>query len=332
MLNNKTVLVTGATGLIGYNLTHALLKNGNKVIALGRSKDKILGCYEKYIGKVVFDYIAADISKCPLNISEPIDYIFHAAGSIALDTIVNRPMDIIAPNITGTELCLEFLRQQEKTTGKRGRLIYFSSEAVYGKSTFDRNVCENETELSDALTDKRTPYSHSKRMAEVIVNSYSKQFNVDALSVRFAWVYGNAKYKAKQALFDFIEDALAGKDIYIKNPDTPRRDNIFMKDAIDALLVVAEYGKTGEAYNISSNGDKGNYAAADEIASIIVSIVNKKYNNKNVKIFYEKEPSARRMGGVLMNNTKLKELGWELSTSLREGIEILVDEVKQNVY
>lgn len=333
MIKGKIVLVTGATGLLGYNLTKTLMKNGCKTIALGRSKEKLMGCYEEYVGSANFDYIAQDISTIPLKLNEPIDYIFHAAGSIELQTLLNKPIDIISPNINGTEVCLEYLKEQEIATGKKGRFIYFSSEAVYGKEESDRKVSENDTEICDSLINQRASYSHSKRMAELIVNGYVKQFDVDALSVRLAWVYGNAQYKAKQALFDFIEDALAGKDITIKNSNTPRRDNIFMKDAIEAILLVAEKGKAGEVYNISSNGDKDNYAAADEIARIIVEIVNeKRYSNNAVKVVYENGLSNQKTGGVLMDNTKIKELGWKLNTSLRDGLEALIKEVKKNVH
>ena len=207
---------------------------------------------------------------------------------------------------------------------------YFSSEAVYGRDKTDRLVSENDTALADGLQMARTPYSHSKRMAEVIVNGYVKQYSLNAVNVRFSWIYGNAKYRPKQALFDFIQQALEGKDIVIQNANTPRRDNLYMADAISALLLVAEKGISGEVYNISSNGDRGNYVGADEIAETIVDIVNKKYGKKS-KVVYESKPSKRE-GGVKMDNSKLKQLGWDVSVSLYEGMSKLIEEITNHVY
>lgn len=263
MLQGKTVLITGATGLLGSNLTKECLNHGAKVIALGRSEEKLRGCFAEYLQSGAIVFIASDISNMDFMLTEPVDYIFHAAGSIEFKTIVNKPMDIIAPNVMGTISCLNLLRAQ-KQRGNHGRLVYFSSEAVYGKDKTDRTVSEDDTAYTDSLQMARTPYSHSKRMAEVIVNGYVKQYGLDAVNVRLSWVYGNAEYRPKQALFDFIQQALSGEDIVIQNPNTPRRDNLYMADAMSALLLIAEKGISGEVYNISSNGDKGNYAGADE--------------------------------------------------------------------
>lgn len=331
MLQGKTVLITGASGLLGSNLTKECLNRGAKVIALGRSKEKLRECFTEFFetGNIVF--VAADISDMDFTLIEPVDYIFHAAGPIEFKTIVNKPMDIIAPNVMGTISCLNLL-QLQKERGNPGRLVYFSSEAVYGRpdqtdgpTNCDRVVSEDDTAYTDSLQMARTPYSHSKRMAEVIINAYVKQYGLDAINVRFSWIYGNAKYRPKQALFDFIQYALAGKDIVIQNPNTARRDNLYMSDAMSALLLVAEKGISGEAYNISSNGDKGNYAGADEIAEIIVNIINKKYG-RNSKVIYKFQPSKRE-GGVKMDNSKLKQLGWNVSVSLEEGISKLIEEV-----
>lgn len=326
MLEGKTVLIIGATGLIGSNLARTCINNGAKVIALARNEKKLQDCFSEYIGSSHLDYLAADISEVSLQFDEFIDYIFHAAGTVEHRMIVNMPMQVIAPNITGTISCLEFLRTQEKKYGKKGKMIFFSSATIYGNGEFDRCVSENETEFSDSLSAQRAPYSHSKRMAEIIVNAYVKQYSLDAVNVRLGWIYGNAKYRSKQALFDFIEQALSGKDIVIRNPDTPKRDNLYVQDAISALLLIAEKGVPGETYNISSNGDMGNYAAADEIAEIIVDIVNKSRKEK-VKMIYS-TPPLKREGGVKMNNAKLKELGWNVSTSLYEGINRLVKEIE----
>lgn len=328
MIEGSTVLITGATGLLGSNLTKECMRHGARVIALGRSEEKLQGCFSEYLQTGAITLVAADVQDIDKRINEPVDYIFHAAGPIEFSTIINKPMDIIAPNVIGTISCLNFLRNQSQKVC--GRLVYFSSEAVYGKNEIDRTVSEGDTEYTDSLQMARAPYSHSKRMAEVIVNGYVKQYGLNAINVRLSWIYGNAKYRPKQALFDFIQRALEGKDIVIRNPNTPRRDNLYMTDAMSALMSVAEKGLSGEVYNISSNGDKENYVGADEIAETVVDIINKEYG-KNSKVIYECQPSKRE-GGIKMNNSKLKQLGWNVSVGLREGMSKLIEEIENSVY
>lgn len=63
----------------------------------------------------------------------------------------------------------------------------------------------------------------------------------------------------------------------------------------------------------------GNFAAVDEIASIIIDLVNEKYNI-NIKLINQSSKNKIRRSGIVLSNIKLKNLGWNVKTSLREGI------------
>lgn len=346
MIENKTVLVTGATGLLGSNIVHALMKSGsNKVLALSRNKSKTEKCFGRYFGDPNFVSLQQDISDGLSDDLGSIDYIFHAAGSIELSTIMNRPMEIINPNVEGTIKCLEFLRRQRVQRGVNGRMVIFSSESVYGRpEKGNSEVSENDTAYADALNVRRTPYSHSKRMSEVIASAYVRQYDTDAVIARFAWIYGNCEYRPKQALFDFILSALDGEDIVIKNPSCAQRDNLYIQDALDAVFLIAEKGEKGEAYNISSNGDLGNLKAPDELARIITKIVNDgTYLEERAipakdqcQVIYDKQGqpnsiNSMREGGVIMNNSKLKKLGWQVNYSIEDGMKNLIKSVSKSL-
>lgn len=79
-------------------------------------------------------------------------------------------------------------------------------------------------------------------------------------------------------------------------------------------------GVRGEAYNISSNGDLGNFAAVDEIAETMVKVANEEYG-KNVKVKYENHSTKPRGAGVKLDNEKLKGLGFEVELSMEKGIK-----------
>ncbi len=332
ILDGKTALVTGATGLIGSNLCYEILsKSTAKVIALSRSKDKLEKVFGEYLSKPNFSYIAKDICE-PLNISERIDCIFHAASPISGAVISEQPVNVILPNIEGIKNCLDFMKNQEQTTGIKGRIIVFSSATVYSNNIVsDRTVSEDDTECETKINAPNAPYADSKRMSEILASAYCKQYGVDAVIARIGYVYGYCKELPNTAFYSFIKTALDGQDIAIKNPSMARRDNIYIDDVISGLFTIYERGVSGEAYNISSAGEKGNFAAADEMAGIITDIVNKeKMTEKTVSINYLSDEKPRQPG-IILCNTKLKSFGWTLKNSLYDGIEKTIEKYVEEV-
>lgn len=332
ILDGKTVLVTGATGLIGSNLCHELLNRSTaKVIALSRSEDKLKRVFEEFLSNPKFSYIAKDICE-PLNISERIDCIFHAASPISGTVISEKPADVILPNILGIKNCLDFMKNQEQKSGVKGRIIVFSSATVYSNhTTSDRTVSEDDTESQSKITASNAPYAESKRLSEILASAYCKQYGVDAVIVRIGYVYGYCREFPNTAFYSFIKTALAGQDISINNPSMARRDNIYIEDVISGLFTVYKCGLRGEAYNISSAGEKGNYAAADEMAKVITDIVNKeKLIEKTVGVKYLSEINLRQ-SGIILCNQKLKDLGWSPKYGLYDGVEETIERyIKEN--
>lgn len=314
--SRKTVLITGASGLIGNNIVDAFMSMGDvRVIALSRNLKKMEAEFAEYKDSPNFSILAQDIS-FPLKVKEPIDYIFHAAGSMESAVIRSAPVDVIKPNIIGAMNCLEFLRSQREETGKSGRLILFSSVTVYGNNTDEElTVTEEDTKYTEALDSVGAPYSQSKRMIEVITTAYARQYDVDAVIGRFATVYGPTRMAPDTAFFEFIKKGIAGEDITMNTSGLPRRDNIYMDDAIRAIMLVGACGRTGEAYNISSNGDLGNYAAVDEIAQLVAKV-----SGKGIAVRFKEEAATKRKPGLKLDNGKLKQLGWSATVDLESGI------------
>ena len=99
---------------------------------------------------------------------------------------------------------------------------------------------------------------------------------------------------------------MSGEDIILNGTSFARRDNIYVKDAIKFLLLVAMYGESSQSYNISSMNQGGNFAAIDEIAEKFVNAANEitgKYSKVEKKEFTE----SSRFGGIILRqcpNTK----------------------------
>lgn len=311
----KTVLVTGATGLIGSHIVETLLKASNvKVIALGRNKTKLASTFEGNSNAERLTFVEHDIAlPLPLTIG-CVDFIFHAASPISGEVIKTRPLDVINSNLSGTINCLEYLKQQGN-----GKMIVFSSATVYSVDDPTHVAVEENTSVADRIDASNAPYSESKRMIEVIANAYHKQHQVDVLIARFSYVYGYSKNAAKTAFYEFVNRALSGENIMMNKSGLSRRDNIYVEDAVEGLLHLCEQGMNGDVFNVSSNGDKGNYAAVDEMAQIIASNANKMLEGASVKVEFKEEGHDRKEG-LRLSNEKLKSTGWAISTSIEEGI------------
>lgn len=323
--SNKTVMITGATGLIGSHIIDALMAMGDvKVIAVGRSEEKLKIGFAEYAGDPNFQYIAQDVSKgIRLPEDTAVDVIFHAASLVGGRVVAERPMDAISPNLAGTESCIGTLLRQREETGTDGRLVLFSSVTIYGGAADeDITVTEDDTAVTEKLDTLSAPYSQSKRMAEVIALAAHRQFGLDVVIVRPSTVYGFTRFRPNTVFNEFLDCAVGGRDITMNKSGIGRRDNIYVGDAVPALLRVCQMGESGQAYNISSNGEMGGFAAVDEIAEEIVTAVNKEYERGTpVRVIYKQGKTARRAGGIKLDNAKMKSLGCTLNTSLREGIQ-----------
>lgn len=314
---NKTVLVTGATGLIGSHLVDKLMSYGDvKVIALSRSVSKLQEIFSNYLDCKRFTIVAQDASVPFVVIKEKLDYIFHAAGPMEGKIIADFPVDVIKPNIYGTINCLEHLRKQGC-----GRLVLFSSVTVYSNNLeVDKCVSEDDTDVTEKLSGGGAAYSQSKRMTEVIAKAYSKQYSTDYVACRFSTVYGNTYFKPDTAFFEFLKKATSHENIIMNGSGMGRRDNIYIDDAIEGLLTVSLKGINSTEYNISSNGDLGNYAAVDEIAQKICDIENTIVGKNLINLSYKNGNNGERRPGLRLDNTKLKELGWDIHVGIEEGL------------
>ena len=137
-------------------------------------------------------------------------------------------------------------------------------------------------------------------------------------------IYGFSKNPTKTAFFEFLENSKKGLDINVQDKYGPKRDNLYIKDAIKGILFASAFGESSEVYNISSGGKLNNFLSVAEIALLIAKVTNNKIHKKNlvnVNFFNEtfKEPR-----GYILDNSKLCSLGWKLDYSYQDAIEEII--------
>lgn len=320
-LKGKTVLVTGATGMLAYYFTLVLMhlnkeKNyGIKVLALVRGKAKAEARFAGFLDDPNFEIIAQDVCT-PIDYEGDINYIFHAAGAASPYFIKNDPTGIIAANTQGTVNVLELARKKNIEN-----VVYPSTREVYGKVDEVDFVKETDMGTFDPL-EARSCYPESKRMAETILKSYLVQYGVPFTVLRIAHSYGPGMIIGNdgRVMSDFITNAVNSTDIVMKSDGMAERAFCYVSDAVAAIFLVMLKGENGEAYNLANETEP---MAIRDVAGLISEL----FPERNIKVVFEIETDTsgycnyKRKG---LDTSKLEALGWKPVVKLRDGLKSTV--------
>lgn len=323
---NNSFFITGATGLIGSQIVKLLLEMNNKknsevyVYALCRNKVKAEKMFEKYLGSKYFNIVEGDVRKkikCDANI----DYIIHGASITQSGDFVKYPVETIQTCIYGTENILTFAREKNVK-----RMIYLSSLEVYGQVHLNRNVKENDYGFID-ITVPRSSYSESKRMAECMCCSYSYEYDLDIVIARLTQTFGpGVAYNDNRVFAQFARSVIEEKDIVLHTKGTTIRSYIYIYDVISALFYILLYGESREAYNVAN----------EETAISIYDMANmvaQRYAKSGIEVKIEIPENIETMGynpevKIVLDTTKLKELGWKPEMDLPKMYDRLIDSMR----
>lgn len=314
-LRNKTILVTGATGMLASYFSFMLIYLNEKkdfninILLLARNKVKAEDVFGPERSQIKF--IIQDVSE-KIDIEENIDYIFHAAGGASPYYIINDPVGIIKANILGTINVLELAKH--KNTKK---VLFTSTREIYGKVNNKENISELDMGIIDPL-DSRSCYPESKRMAETILKSYSDQYKINFNTLRIAHTYGPGMQIINdgRVMADLIGDALNNKDIFLNSEGTAIRAFSYITDTIEATFKVVIDGADNEAYNIANENEPIKIV---DLANMIQDLAG---NNKTVKLPNKSTTTKgyTNYRRVKLDTSKLKSLEFEAKVSLKKGI------------
>ena len=334
-LQDKTILVTGATGLIGFNLVSGLiyanLKKGlnMRIIALVRDIDK---AKEKYAEQLQdsnsLSFISGTVEKVP-NIQGKLDYIIHGASPTASAYFVEHPVETIKTAVVGTINMLELA----KINHVQG-FVYLSSMEVYGSPKTEDLLSEEDLGYLNPLN-VRNCYPESKRQCEALCAAYASEYSVRAMSIRLAQTFGpGVEYGDKRVFAEFARCAMEKKDIILLTDGSSKRCYLYTMDAVSAILAVLLKGEAGQAYNA---GNPETYCSVKEMAEMVA----KEIANQTIEVTItdNKEGSKKfppphfynlgiykimKMG--LKTNTKLVDMYRRMISSYGKDIDI--DEYK----
>lgn len=312
VFDGKTILVTGATGLLGKLCVKSLLNSGfnTQVIALVRDEEKA----NKIFGKSNrLSFLVQDINQ-KFQTTRKVDYIIHTASTTSSKDFVEKPVETIYTALNGTRNVLEFAKNK-KITG----MVYLSSLEVYGVNQKE-DIKENDYGFIDILN-PRSSYSESKKMAETMCISYGSEYGVPVKIVRLAQTFGAGVSKDDNRVFaQFSKAVLNGYDIILHTKGETKRNYCYTTDAIRAIFTVLTKGEKNSAYNIAN---KNTYCSIAEMAHLL--------ENEITKVVYEIDDVNRGYNPtvrICLNTEKLEKLGWQPKVDMKEMFERTISDMQ----
>lgn len=316
-LEKKKVLVTGAGGFIGSNLTERLVELGAEVRAFVRYNSKNdWGWLEHSPYKDKFDVFVGDVRDFDAVSSalQGVDVVFHLAALIGIPYSYVSPLAYIRTNVEGTYNVLQAARQLGTE-----KVIVTSTSETYGSAQYVP-IDENHPLVG------QSPYSATKIAADQMAISYFRSFDLPVAIARPFNTYG-PRQSARAIIPTIITQILAGqKQIKLGNL-SPTRDFNYVKDTVEGFIKLAESEKTcGEVINIGSNYE----ISMRDTVNLIVELT-----DKNVEIIAADErirPEKSEVERLWCDNRKILSLtDWQPQYSLRDGLAETIKWLERNL-
>lgn len=311
----RSVLITGASGLIGSLLVDAFLWNNNNnggndtVYALSRTEKKLTERFRYAENDSHLVILAKDITK-PLDDDKTFDYIVHAASNADPGTYALYPVETVQTNIIGTTNVLEYAVHHPGT-----RVLFTSTMEVYGTMPDGTSSTEDMYGLID-FNSIRSGYPESKRVSEILCRSYVEEYGADALVTRLGYIYGPTMTDSdNKVVAQFIRKAINKENIVLKSKGEQRRSYCYASDTVSGIVCALFCGEKGQAYNVSNRDSVITIAEMAQVAAKIAGTSVEFDLPSEIEI----KGSSKSQDAVL-DEGKLRELGWAPKYSFEEGV------------
>lgn len=322
---NKTVLVTGAGGMIPSYVVYTLLglndsrNMGIHVLALVRNEAKARRIFGGILEREDLCLIAQDVTT-PFDVDGPVDYIIHGASSARPSEHKAAPTSTIRANLVGTFNLLDLAVRK----GSKGFVLMSSSE-VYGTVGSDiEAISETDYGYLDCLN-PRSCYSEGKRAAETICASFKAEHNIDCRIVRFAHIYGpGLGLNDGRVQADFAANVFRCENIVMKSDGSSKRAYTYVADAVSGLFYALLKGDE-TAYNVA---DSENVISIRQLAEAFIA----SSPEKDLQLVIDIPPSQAGLYNpakfIGLDNSKIKALGWSPKVGIAEGTRRMVESLE----
>ena len=299
------IMITGGMGFIGSHLSEQLLIEKHDLVVLTKSffkKHNITNISKKIkIEKTDitnFKKLGQSIQK-----NKP-DVIIHLAGQTSHSQSFKEPLNDIDSNAKSTLFILEEIRKKKL----KCRFVLGSTFVVIGRPR-------------KLPVDEKTPcwptmiYGVNRLTSEHYCKIYHEVYGIDTVIFRITNSFGPREQvvSTKNAVNFLIHQAFLGKTVTIFKKGKFFRDLIYISDVISGIKIIMKKGKSGELYWISSGRKIWFY----KLGKLLEKLT-------DAKVKFVKESNYTKkvdVGNFVVNNSKLRALGWKPKISLNQGIK-----------
>ena len=252
-----TVLVTGAAGFIGMNVSLALMARGENVVGIDNVNDYYdVSLKEARLARLIandqFSFVRADIcdAQALAEAGQDADRIVHLAAQAGVRYSLENPGAYIQANIVGHMNVIELARAKGDDLK---HLVYASSSSVYGGNT------KLPFSVEDQVDNPVSLYAATKKSDELMSHSYSSTYGIPQTGLRFFTVYGPWG-RPDMSLYIFTRKILAGDPIPVFNHGEMQRDFTYIDDIVAGVLAALDNpppregdGVPHRVYNLGNN-------------------------------------------------------------------------------
>ncbi len=308
------LLVTGGAGFIGSNFIHYWIKNhpDDQVVNLDvLTYAGHLESLKDLDGNPNYKFIKGDITN-PDDVAkamEGVDIIVHFAAETHVDRSIVDPMIFVKTNMLGTNILLNAALKN-----KVKRFHHISTDEVYGSLGPTDPPFTEKTNFAP-----RSPYAASKAGAEQLVISYFITFGLPVTITNCADNYG-PYHDPEKLIPRFVTNLLEDKKVPLMGKGENIREWLFVEDHCRAIEFVLQKGTVGEKYLIS-----GKELSNIEVTKKILALLGKDESSI--------EYVEHRLGHdfrYAIDDSKLRDLGWEPQMDFDQGLKLTVEWFKKN--
>ncbi len=314
------IIVTGGAGFIGGNFCHYMTKKYPEDTILCIDKLTYAGNLETLapiMDKPNFKFFQADIADreaiYKIFQEEKPDIVVNFAAESHVDRSITDPEIFLRTNIIGTSVMLDACREYGIT-----RYHQVSTDEVYGDLPLDRSDLFF-TETTPIHTS--SPYSASKASADLLVQAYTRTYQLPCTISRCSNNYGPYHFPEKLIPL-IISNVLNNKKIPVYGKGENVRDWLYVEDHCSAIDLIIRKGSIGEIYNIGGHNEKTNL-------EVVKTVLDKLGKSEELITYVTDRPGHDRRYAI--DPTKIHgELGWLPETTFEVGIQKTVDWYLEN--
>lgn len=291
-------LVTGASGFVGKHLCARLHKEGHEVFTICRDEAPA-----KYVNSVRGSIEDSATVKRAISEFQP-NFIFHLAAQSKVGVASRDPIGTWESNVRGTYTLLNEVGSIPTTVA--------SSDHCYGNNDSGKPYVETDAVAAHGI------YDTSKACTDLIAQCYQKMGKNISIA-RCGNIYGPGDKDLSRIIPSFINDAISRGTIRVLSDGTPKREYVYISDAIDAYMLIS--GRSAGIYNVS-----GQEHSALEIAEFVRDLF-EHYNFDNEigmqKTYIEilGKRGKDEIDSLTLNGQKIHDLGFVNKRDIEWGLK-----------